>query len=216
MKKFIFSVFIVFAFTIISSSCLKEMPEDIPDELTWNPEVAFPVTETFIGMNEESGFEDSLLQINPITGLPFWVELIGVPIHGDADFDMASIVANEEEINRIMVRINAYNGFPVEVLVQAYFIDPQLPEPVDSFFLDGPFILKPGRVKDDGISVSPVYEREEVVFEREDLDKLANVTSVSFETIILNADLDTALIPHYTDYLIDFQLACMVDFTLDL
>lgn len=203
-------VFLLFAASF--PSCLKDAPEELPTEFEWNPEIAFPVTSDSLGMNEESGFDPLLLETNPITGDPYWVELVGVPIEGDAAFNLANIIYNSREVNRIMIRVNAYNGFPADVLLQSYF-EEQGGFIVDSMFSDGPLTLSPGRVNSDGETVTPSFTTEDAFFDRDRLDAMEQVVNITFKTIILNARLDSTLIPFYPDYKIDIQLAAMLDIT---
>ena len=55
---------------LIAASCLKDMPETLPDILEWDPEVAFPLGEESYGLNSVSGFDTTLLDLDTITGFP--------------------------------------------------------------------------------------------------------------------------------------------------
>ena len=121
-------------------SCLKDLPESVPDTLEWNPEVAFPLGEDSFGLNAVSGFDTSLLDLDTITGLPDWVEKVEpfeVVMKGTLDINLSSISDNLDHLNRILFRVNAYNGFPNEILAQAYFQDAGL-NTIDSMFSEGP------------------------------------------------------------------------------
>jgi len=215
MKQRIIIILLFIQLIIFAGSCLKDAPETFPEDFIWNPEFAFPVTQDTLGMNEESGFDMRLLDINPLTGYPYWVELIGIPMEGNASFNLSSIIHNMEEVNRAMFRINAYNGFPAEAQLQTYFEESDGYRR-DSLFLEEPMLIAPGKVNKDGITVTPTYTKQDVVFDRDRLNNLVNVVSISFKMIILNADLDSLLIPNYENYSITIDLAAMLDITLTI
>ncbi len=45
------------------SSCMKDKPEALPENLVWNPELALPLGTDRFGLNEESGFDTTLFEI---------------------------------------------------------------------------------------------------------------------------------------------------------
>ena len=206
LKYILISVFLIF----LAKGCLKDMPETFPEELSWNPEVAFPIGETSLGMNEESGFDTLLLEINDSTGQPYWVELLKVPIEGESGFNFVNFFGTTDQINRLMIRVNAFNEFPAEVLLQAYFLD--INEIIlDSMFIDEPLVIPPGNVRENGEVISPSYAKKDVVFSGTRLEDLQEASSISFKILILNAEPDSTFIKYYPDYNIDIQLGAMVE-----
>ncbi len=57
-----------------------------------------------------------------------------------------------EDLNQILFRINMYNGFPHDVLAQAYFVDIDMNE-IDSMFSDGHITLNPGGIQGNGETI---------------------------------------------------------------
>lgn len=192
------------------SSCLKEAPEEFSSDFIWNPELAFPVGETSLGMNAASGFDTVLLNMNNLTGYPLWVERLDIPIEGSTSFNLADIFESNEQINRVLLRVNANNGFPAEVLLQAYFLGSN-GILIDSFFLDQSLLLPAGSLIGSGETVSPSYTRKDVVFSRERIDLLENAEAISFKATILNAEIDSTLIDFYPGYSIDIQIGAMLE-----
>ena len=105
-------------------SCLKDIPESVPGRIVWNPDVAIPLGSDKLGLNTASGFDTTLFNLDTITNLPQWIEQLELVMEGRVEFDLSSITTNTDEINSILFRVNIYNGFPNEVLAQAYFLDP--------------------------------------------------------------------------------------------
>jgi len=189
---------------LFAVSCLKEMPESLPDRLEWNPEFAIPLGEDRFGLNAESGFDTSLLEYDTITGLPGWIEEDTIFLEGIMDFNLSSILENLAYTKRILLRINIYNGFPHVVYSQAYFRDAGM-NTVDSLFLEGPVATGPGQIAKDGTLIKPGYSRKDAILDKDRLLSLGNSTTTFFRAGFIVSDVDSSLIPYYRDfeYIID-------------
>ena len=164
-------------------------------------------------MNEASGFNMALLDTNDLTGNPYWVDLLNIPIEGSTDFNFRSFFAAPEQITRILIRVNATNEFPEAIKLQAYFYGIN-GVPMDSMFIEDPMHIRPGNVNDSGEPVRPSSGRQDAVFTGERIDNIQNCTAISFRLLIDNPDPDPDLIPSYPTYHIDIQLGVMFQFIL--
>ena len=201
---------------LFSASCLRDLPGSLPHRIAWDPEFAFPLGEKQFGMNPESGFDTALFgSFDTLTGLPAWVYEEELKFEGTLDFDLASISENLDQLDMLLLRITIENGFPQEFLTQGYFV-PQDRTPVDSVFPGGPVILRPGTPVNGGESVRPYTLTEDVVFPRERLLALQDVTAILLRVILRNVQLDTAHIPYYRSYHFDVRMGAMLDLDLDL
>jgi len=198
----------------VAVSCLKDMPESLPGSVNWSPEAAFPLGEKSFGLNAISGFDTTLFDPDTITRLPEWTKKLEVVLEGTLDFNMASISDNLDKLNRILFRVNAYNGFPNQVSTQAYFMDAGM-NPIDSMFIEGPMVVPPGTVEGAGKSIKPAHSQQDAVFEKERIQPLENATNIFFRANIAVSDLDSALIPFYPDYQFDVGIGAMLDLTLE-
>ena len=204
---------LIISLILLPVSCLKDKPDDIPNTFQWDPEVAFPVGTTAIGMNEASGFDTTLLQINDTTQLPLWVDLLDIDIEGEAVFNFGNIASEDDPVTSLMVRVEAYNEFPVEVWLQVYFTESN-GEAADSLFVDQPMKLPPGSIAASGKPDKPSYSVKDAILEEERLDNLENATGVAFKAIIQNAEIDSTLIDFYPTYEIDIHIGAMVNLNL--
>jgi hypothetical protein len=193
----------------VAVSCMKDRPEELPQHLVWNPELAFPLSKDTFGLNAESGFDTSLFELDTITGLPDWFEEDTIYLEGFMDFGVSSLLNNLENINRILLRVNIYNQFPHEVYSQAYFVDDAM-NYIDSIFHEGPETTGPGQVNKDG-SVTPAHSRKDAVFDRERVFALGSATSVYFRAGFFVSDVDSTLIPYYRDFEYIVDMGAMVD-----
>lgn len=194
-------------------SCLKDKPESFPENLEWNPSLAFPVGIDRFGLNAESGFDTTLFELDTLTGLPEWTGRVEVVMTGRVDFDLSSFQSDNEEINRILFRIGFHNGFPHEVMTQAYFID-EGSNVIDSMFTEGAIPVPPGIPILNEEIIDPSTLIVDAIFNDERIDGLYDATELILRAAIVNPELDTTLIPYYRQYYIDMELGIMTDLTL--
>jgi hypothetical protein len=199
----------------ILSSCLKDKPESLPDRLVWNPELAFPIGTVHYGMNAESGFDTTLFELDPNTGLPLWTDRIEVVMEGSIAFDLSTLDPRIDSVNRALFRLGISNEFPNEVLAQAYFLD-VASIILDSMFSDGPITLPPGTPIGEGETSKASVVRKDVIFDRARIKPLENATEILFRAVLLNTEIDTALVPFYPSYLIQMEIGMMTDLTIEL
>ena len=194
-----------------AASCMKDKPEELPQHLLWNPELAFPLSKDTFGLNAESGFDTSLLDLDTLTGFPEWIknQEDTLYLEGTMDFGISSLLSNLENINQILLRVNIYNEFPHEVYSQAYFVDDAM-NFIDSIFHEGPETTGPGQVNSDG-STNPAHSRKDAVFDQERILALESATSVFFRAEFFISDVDTNLIPYYRDLMYIVDMGAMVD-----
>ena len=175
--------------------------------------MAFPLGEDRFGLNSVSGFDTTLLHIVESTGLPAWVEELVLVLEGEMDFDLSSINENLEHLNRILFRVNVFNGFPNEILAQAYFRDDAMNN-LDSIFADGPLLVPPGVPQGTGETVQPAYVRKDATFNKERVDKVAQATGIFFRATLVVGAVDTTLIPYYPSYNFDVKIGAMFDLSM--
>ena len=213
MKYFRWLIFV--AVILLTFSCLKDAPSDFDNpESTWNPSFSFPIGYTSLQMNEESGFDMTLLNDLDNSGFPDWVDEIDIPMSYTMPFDMQEIDNSSEEIVSIMFRINTYNGFPTNAVGQVYFLD-YFGGIVDLMF-DGPLEMDAGKLTGDGQTVTPAHNQIDVVFDQDKIDDLADVRQILIEGAILNVSLDSTLIDDYPNYSLELQLGVQVELNMSL
>ena len=199
---------------LFTSSCMKERPDELPDKLVWNPELAFPLGVEQYGLNNISGFDTSLFDPDTISGLPQWVKESELHMEGILDFNLLSISDNLDAINHILFRVNSYNQFPHTVHSQAYFQDESL-NILDSLFMDGPVDTPPGHVSKNGASIVAGYSEHDAIIEREDIPGLSEAVSILFRATILIEELDTSLIFIYPTFNFEIHTGLMLNLSLE-
>ncbi len=205
---------VVTGLLIVLASCMKDKPESLPTELEWNPELAFPLGDDSFGLNAESGFDTTWFEIDSITNLPVWLDKFSVVLEGRIPINLTSFSDNIDDLNQVLFRINIYNGFPNEALMQSYFLDINQ-NPIDSMFSEGAIPVPPGRIMGKGETIDPSILRKDVVYEHERIVPLQNAVEVLLRATFLNPEVDTALMDYYRTYHIDVDVGMMVELTYD-
>jgi len=206
--------FILLLLTGLLVSCLKNKPESFPENLEWNPELAFPIGIDRFGLNAESGFDTTLFELDTLTDLPEWVGRVEVVMRGRVDFDLSTFESSNENMNRVLFRVGLHNGFPHEIMTQAYFID-EGSLVIDSMFSEGAIPVPPGKPFGNNLIIDPFVLIVDAVFENERIDELHRATEIILEATIINPELDTTLIPYYQyDYYLEMELGIMTDLTI--
>ena len=202
-------LFILFL-SLLLHSCIKE---ESGEESNWNPNFSIAIGYTSLGMNADSGFDTLLLQLNLLTGLPYWTEEIDIPLSYTMPFDMGQISDFSEEIISIMFRLNTYNGFPNPALGQVYFLD-MSNNIVDSLFSSGPITMEPGTV--NGETINSTHNQTDIVFDQSKIDELTTVRNILIKGEINNVSLDTTLIDFYPNYTLGIQLGLQAELSMSI
>lgn len=176
----------------VPQGCLKQFPETFPTEYEWKPLFSFPIGETEFGLTIPYGFDTLLLDIDTLTGYPFWVSMEKIPMAGGVGFDFEQVLGNRDEINFAILRLNAYNGFPVEVEIQAYIEDGS-GGVLDSLFQPR-MVIERGQLSAGGTTKQKAHTIEEVYFDKERLDLLMEAKRITFRGELRNV----TYFPRYT------------------
>ncbi len=202
----------VFGLLVLLTSCLKDMPESIPETLVWNPSLAFPLGSDQFGMNAKSGFNTTLFALNSITQLPQWVNQMEVVLEGRVPFDLASL-NQTDEINQLMFRVGIYNGFPERAMAQAYFMADSITI-IDSMFINGAIIVPPGKIIGNGETIDPAVIRKNAIFKGERIATLEDATEILLRAVLIDPGADSTLYPYYPNYHMDLEVGIMLDITM--
>ncbi len=199
----------------IFSACMKDKPESFPENLVWNPELAFPVGMDSLGMNAESGFDTTLFELDTLTGLPLWVNEVQIVMEGSVDFDLSAMDGYLDSANQILFRLNIRNGFPDDAHAQAYFLNASN-DAIDSMFSEGPLFLPGGSPIDEGAKINPSHVGKDAIFSRERIIALEEAREILFRAILPIEGLDTILFPYYPNYSLEMEIGIMADLTFSL
>ncbi|MDF1571929.1 MAG: hypothetical protein P1P82_09960 [Bacteroidales bacterium] len=189
------------------SGCLRELPDELPTEYEWKPLLAFPIGEADFGLKIPHGFDTLLLEIDTASGFPQWAALETIPLAGAIGFDFERVLGKRDEINMVLLRVNTYNGFPIELEIQAYLEDDG-GEVLDSLFFPK-MIMQRGVLQAGGRTVIATHTREEIIFDQERLDILLQAKKISFR-----GELNS--VAYFPEYTFKVQLGAVLGIVTDL
>ena len=196
------------------TGCMKDNPEALPENLEWNPQLAFPLGEEAFGMNGQSGFDASFLELDTISGLPIWTSHHEVVMEGRIDFDLSSISDNLDKLNRVLFRVNNSNQFPHTMYSQGYFRD-QGGTILDSMFRDGPVETPAAEITNQGSIIVTGKAQHDALIEGDRLTGLFNAQSILYRSSFVVASPDTSLIPAYPSYQFLVDSGLMLDLSFE-
>ena len=205
-KYRLISAIIVLGLIFTFTSCIKDIPEQIESNYTWEPAFAFPVGRADFSLNTQ-GFEPYLLEYDPLMGIQVWELLDEIPLSGEIELDFEEVLGIRDNINFLIMRVNTYNGFPVGTELQAYFENAGR-QVIDSLF-NPPFQMEAGEIDEAGNSVSIKHNQRDVRFEGDKLDRLFQVKIIRIEGALPKVDL-------FPDYSFQVQMGAVLGVEYDL
>ncbi len=204
LKKYLRVLLIAVFF--IAPGCLKDFPEQFPTEYEWRPLLAFPIGDADFGLLIPHGF-DTLLMQQDSTGIYMYDTLDQIPLYGSIGFDFEKVLGKRDEINMALLRVNTYNGFPIEVTVQAYLKDYR-DSIIDSLFIPE-LIMKRGILSGGGQTAVAVHSQREILFDEERLDILEQTKNITFK-----GELNS--VPFFHKYFFKVQMAAILGINSEL
>ncbi len=179
------------AILLLQGSCIGDFNGQLPSEYEWSPLLAFPIGWAEFGLDVGEGFDTLLTQIDSL-GFPYWASLPAIPFSGNILFDFEEVLGEREEVQTVQLRVNAYNGFPVEIKAQAYLLDSR-GVVLDSLF-DPVLSLERGELSGGGETVAYAVTQQDILFEGSRLDLLVATREIAFKGEIGNV----AYFPEFT------------------
>jgi len=150
--------------------------------------------------------------------VPLWLSASGLSFEEDSmDFDFEEDFGDaSDHINSLTFRVEVDNWLPLDVDLQVYFLD-DLYTLIDSLF-ESPeriFGSDPENLDADGRITSPENKVTEIVFEKEDLDRLQPAKYMKLSADLATTDQGQPPVKIYSYYTIDFKLAIRANFRLN-
>ncbi|MCF8225348.1 MAG: hypothetical protein K9J30_05675 [Bacteroidales bacterium] len=188
-------------------SCKRDFPEVFPTQYNWEPFLAFPIGEVEFGLRIPSGFDTLLLEIDPVSGRPYWDLLDSIPMSGGIDFDFEEVLGKREEINMAILRFNTYNGFPIEAEIQGY-VEDEYGTVIDSLF-NPLMVMERGELLSGGETARYEHTMKEVYFDAERLDILLQAKYFRFKGRMSS-------VAYFPEYIFIVQIGAVLGIKSDL
>ena len=124
-------------------------------------------------------------------------------------FDFSRLSDNLDIVESVMFRLIISNGYPTEAITQVYFADNDFLV-MDSLIADGPYVLSPATVNDEGIVTAPYREILDVYMPPDFIDNMVNIRYIIIKSIIYTTRPDIPRVRFYTDYAFNVHIAARI------
>ena len=159
--------------------------------------------------------DDSQIDIDFEFVLPLWFQADSFALEEIIDLDLVDIDDDANFIERINIMLEVYNGMPLEIDFQVYFVD-SLYNHVDSLFsLNSQPVIGSATIDETtGDVLSPGTKTSLVEFTGDEITALNTVRYGIIRAGLKtpsDSNGDLVSVKFYTDYLVDFNLSVSID-----
>ncbi|HSH51091.1 MAG TPA: hypothetical protein VK982_05125 [Bacteroidales bacterium] len=156
--------------------------------------------------------KESKIEIDLEFILPLWFKANNITLHDTIEMDLSGISEDTEMIEKINLVLQVFNGLPVDIDFQIYFMD-ELYNPVDTLFdsVNQPIIVA-GQLDADYKVAYPTKKVSVVEYIKQDIEKLEVVRFAKIEAGLKTSEFDNDIsVKFYDYYTVDFNLSIDVD-----
>ncbi|MFO7844895.1 MAG: hypothetical protein R6V16_13875 [Bacteroidales bacterium] len=144
--------------------------------------------------------------------LPLWFKANNIALEDTVEMDLTDINEDAEMIEKINLVLEVFNGLPVDIDFQLYFLDESY-QPVDTLFDPGsqPVIVA-GQLDSDHRVTQPTEKTSVVEYLKQDIEKLEVVRFAYIKAGLKTSEFDNDIsVKFYDYYTVDFNLSIDVD-----
>ncbi len=163
---------------------------------------------------------DSNFNIDVEVNLPLYGSINKYVFQDTLDFSIGEIDNDiDDQIEWIELKFNIGNGFPLNLALQAHFLD-ENDEKIDDVYLfdDYEDIFKSAKVGADGVVVEKTHEEKKILIEHDKVDEIEDAESivVSFRISSAHENNNAKVVKIYEDYTIDVRLGTRIKLAIEL
>lgn len=184
--------------------------ETFPNEFRYDISA---VTNPGGGMNFVT--DTSRMEVDFEVLLPIWLRANGIAAEDTTEFNYYDEIGEDADIvDYLRMTMDATNGIPLEVGLQAYFLDDNYVV-LDSLFADEILLLPPALTEEDSIVSNEVYSRS-VEFTKAKIEGIKPATWILTRAYINTSDAkEDGYAKFYSNYFIDFKIKATADLRIN-
>jgi len=144
--------------------------------------------------------------------LPLWFKANNIALEDTVEMDLTDINEDAGMIEKINLVLEVFNGLPVDIDFQLYFLDESY-NPVDTLFDPGaqPVIVA-GQLDSEYRVTQPTEKTSVVEYLKQDIEKLEVVRFAYIKAGLKTSEFDNDIsVKFYDYYTVDFNLSIDVD-----
>lgn len=193
---------------------IEQIISEAPDQFDFR--VIASTGETEPGGSQNFVLDTSKMVIEAEVVLPMWLRTDGYALTDTTEFEEALGLGDLSFVENANLRLFTTNQWPLELEVQAYFLD-NSDQVLDSLFDNSLPLLSAAPVNNDGeIIVSQVTELlNEVNYTGDELLKLDEATKLVLKAKVVTTDLGTKFVKFYSHYMLSYRVDVAADFIIN-
>ncbi len=206
---------ILIFFSVISmfTGCFEENITTVSDDILINSSYSLPIGEIVFDVNEYFEALDTALTPRPDSVAyndTVYPNVLNVVEKIDLKpFEFAAHGGSSDALKSIMFRLIIQNGYPTEARAQIYYLVNQRVE--DSIFTDGPEIIPPASIDQDGIVTSPSIIRKDIYASPRTVDLIGYYTYIEIHGEIETTRPDIGIVKFYPEYEIRIHIGARIE-----
>jgi len=156
--------------------------------------------------------KESKIEVDLEFILPLWFKANNIALQDTIEMDLSGINEDAEMIEKINLVLQVFNGLPLDIDFQIYFMD-ELYNPVDTLFDPGSQpIIAAGQLDTEYKVTDPTRKVSVVEYFKQDIEKLEVVRFARIKAGLKTAEFDNDISVKFYDYYnVDFNLSIDVD-----
>lgn len=210
--KYIFYTFCVLILLI--AGCIDENITNVSENLEITSSYSLPVGQAEYDINEYLDalkwspfpWHDSLYYNDTL--YPNYLEYVDE--YDIKEFDFSRLGENLDMIESVMLRIIIDNGYPTKAISQVYFTDIAMAYVIDSVFANGPLMIEPAAIDNNGLVVEPYQDIFDVYMPQHFINNMADIRYVSIFSRVYTTRDDMPHARFYTDYKLKVHIGIRV------
>lgn len=168
--------------------------------------------------NDHNNFvvEDSEIDVEVVMELPMWGYIYNWNMWDTTEVDLSDLQGDYNPVERVLVRVDIQNGFPIETFGQVYFTDENYVILDSLFYTNEEILLSAADCDANGRVLDFSRKITEIEYVDERLEKLETCKYVIYGGHANTTDAgDAEVVKIYSDYRIIFDIGFEVDLELE-
>ncbi|MEE4198047.1 MAG: hypothetical protein V2I54_10415 [Bacteroidales bacterium] len=156
--------------------------------------------------------KDSRIDVDLEFILPLWFKANEIALEDTMEMDLSNINEDAEIIEKINLVLEVFNGLPVAIDFQIYFLD-ETYQPVDTLFDPGSQpVIAAGQIDSDYKVTYPTQKVSVVEYLKQDIERLEVVRFATIKAGLKTSGFDNDIAVKFYDYYhVDFNLSIDLD-----
>jgi len=198
---------------LLCAGCFEENITSVSDSMLINSSLSLPMGEVVYQINDYFEALDSVQVPWPDSVAyndTIYPNVLHVIEKMDLkQFEFAAHGGSSDAIRSIMFRLVIQNSYPTESRAQVYFMINQWV--ADSMFVDGPEIIPPAPIDQDGIVINPNIIQKDFYASQNTVENIGYYTNIEIHGEVLTTRPDISIVKFYPEYELRIHIGARIE-----